>query len=298
MDQSNEYLKRVIETLLFISEKPVTLEQLKEAIETTELPYIKSLIAQLKEEYETQGRGMVIMEIAGGYQMLSNPSYVSYVKNFFKTRVKEKLSRPALETLAIIAYKQPVSRMDIELIRGVNSDGVVIHLLNKGLIKIVGRKDIPGRPYLYGTTRQFMEYFGLRSLQDLPKLEEFSALVQSAQRLQEEDVKKPEPLINKESQNLIKESELAQLDEAQNLLVQNENPMNEVKEQDNSSLKEDVVNLKKVMEEIQEDAQALLRSPENDSAIEGVSKDLPIANEADNGVDYKKDKISPEEVSS
>jgi len=98
------------------------------------------------------------------------------VRDFYKTKHKEKLSKPALETLAIVAYKQPVSRAEIELIRGVNSDGVVVHLIEKELIKIVGRKDIPGRPFLYGTTKQFLEYFGLKSLDDLPKLEEFPDL--------------------------------------------------------------------------------------------------------------------------
>ena len=173
-----EYIKGAIEALLFIGEKTVTLEQVQEALETVGASDIKNLISELQQDYENQKRGMTIVEIAGGYQMLSSPHYVSYIHNFFKTRVKEKLSRPALETLAIVAYKQPVSRGDIELIRGVNSDGVVVHLLDKGLIKIVGRKDIPGRPYLYGTAKEFLEYFGLKSLKDMPKLEDFAALEQ------------------------------------------------------------------------------------------------------------------------
>ena len=173
-----EYIKGAIEALLFIGERPTMLEQIQEALETVGAADIKNLIKELQQDYETQKRGMTIIEIAGGYQMLSSPHYVSYVHNFFKTHVKEKLSRPALETLAIVAYKQPVSRGDIELIRGVNSDGVAVHLLDKGLIKIVGRKDIPGRPYLYGTSKEFLEYFGLKSLNDLPKLEEFASLQQ------------------------------------------------------------------------------------------------------------------------
>ncbi|MCA9401929.1 MAG: SMC-Scp complex subunit ScpB, partial [Candidatus Omnitrophica bacterium] len=107
-----------------------------------------------------------------------NSQYASYIKEFFKTKTKEKLSKPSLESLAIIAYKQPVTRADIELVRGVNSDGVVNHLLEKELIKIVGRKEVAGRPYLYGTTRLFLEYFGLKSLDDLPKLEEFPVLAE------------------------------------------------------------------------------------------------------------------------
>lgn len=184
MDTSaNEYLKGAIEALLFISEKPVALEQISEVMEEgVGAVDVKKLIEELREEYDTKQRGMVIVEIAGGYQMLSSPHYVSFVRNFLKTKVREKLSRPALETLAIVAYKQPVSRGDIELVRGVNSDGVVLHLLDKGLIKIVGKKDVPGRPYLYGTSKLFLEYFGLKSLRDLPKLEDVNLLLANAEQ--------------------------------------------------------------------------------------------------------------------
>ncbi|MEW5894374.1 MAG: SMC-Scp complex subunit ScpB [Candidatus Omnitrophota bacterium] len=173
--QMNQYLRGAIEAVLLISEKPVEIDQIKEAIETVDPGEIRKIIKDLQEEYDGKGRGMIIREIAGGFQMLSNPQYAEHVRNFFKTRVKEKLSRPGLETLAIIAYRQPVSRADVELIRGVNSDGVVTNLLEKGLIKIVGRKDVPGRPFLYGTTKLFLEYFGLKSLKDLPKLEDVSS---------------------------------------------------------------------------------------------------------------------------
>ncbi len=179
MDTSaNEYLKGAIEALLFISEKPVALEHIAEVMqEGVGAVDVRKLVEELREEYESKQRGMVIVEIAGGYQMLSSSHYVSFVRNFLKTKVKEKLSRPALEALAIVAYKQPVSRGDIELVRGVNSDGVALHLLDKGLIKIVGKKDGPGRPYLYGTSKLFLEYFGLKSLRDLPKLEDVSLLL-------------------------------------------------------------------------------------------------------------------------
>ena len=108
--------------------------------------------------------------------MLSNSHAAAYIREFYKTKTKEKLSRPALESLAIIAYKQPVGRAEVEIIRGVNSDGTIAHLLNKGLIKITGRKEVPGRPFLYGTTKEFLEYFGLKSLEDMPKMEEFTQL--------------------------------------------------------------------------------------------------------------------------
>ncbi len=175
-NQTNPFIKSIVEAILYISEKPVTLEQFKEVLAEANSNEIKEAIAELTKEYEDNRRGMIVTEIAGGYQMLSSPHFVTYVRNFFKKRVKEKLSRPALETLAIIAYKQPVTRGEIEMIRGVNSDGVTELLLTKELIKIVGRKDIPGRPYLYGTTKVFLEYFGLKSLEDLPKLEEIPSM--------------------------------------------------------------------------------------------------------------------------
>ena len=170
------HIKSVIETLLFVSDKPVILEDIKKVLQTVSAAEIKNVMTILIDEYAQRNGGMAILEIAGGYQMLTNSVYASYVRSFYKTKHKEKLSKPALEALAIVAYKQPVSRGDIELIRGVNSDGVVVHLLEKELIKAVGRRDVPGKPFLYGTTKQFLEYFGLKSLENLPKLEEFPKL--------------------------------------------------------------------------------------------------------------------------
>lgn len=182
------HIKGVVEALLFVSEKPVMLEQIKEVLEGVDTALVREVINDLKKEFEARQSGMVIVEIAGGYQMLSSSQYAMAIRKFYKTRHKEKLSKPSLETLAIIAYKQPVTRMDIELIRGVNSDGVTEHLLIKGLIKIVGRKDVPGKPYLYGTTKQFLEYFGLKSLADLPKLEDFSSLQPTNVDIKEENI--------------------------------------------------------------------------------------------------------------
>jgi len=182
MDEQLQHIKGAIESLLFVNEKVVTMEQIKKVLETIGAPEIKKAIKTLQSEHEESKSGIIIDEIAGGYQMLSNPSYAEYVRKFYKTKHKEKLSKPALETTAIVAYKQPVTRADIEIIRGVNSDGVVNHLLNKELIKVIGRKDVPGKPFLYGTTKQFMEYFGLRSLSDLPKLEEFPKLLPDSEK--------------------------------------------------------------------------------------------------------------------
>ncbi len=171
-----QYIQGVVEALLFVNERPITVDQIKRVLETVTPTEIKNAIEALNNEYRSRSGGITIQEIAGGYQMLSNPEYVTYIRNFYKTKHKEKLSKPALETLAIIAYKQPVTRADVEVIRGVNSDGVVAHLLEKELIKLGGRKEVPGRPFLYETTKQFLEYFGLKSLEVLPNLEELIAL--------------------------------------------------------------------------------------------------------------------------
>src|SRR5580658_9250677 len=171
-----ENYKSAIEAILFVSEKPVVLDQLKDVFPELRPSQVHDLIKELQEEYVNREAGLVIVEIAGGFQMLSNSHAAQYIREFYKTKTKEKLSRPALESLAIIAYKQPVGRAEVEVIRGVNSDGTIAHLLNKGLIKITGRKEVPGRPFLYGTTKEFLEYFGLKSLEDLPKIEEFNQL--------------------------------------------------------------------------------------------------------------------------
>ena len=165
--------KSAVEALLFISEKPLLLEQIKTALEGLDTPKIREIILGLKNEYENGSRGLRIEEVAGGFRMVTSPDTALVLKKFYKQRDAQRLSIQALETLAIIAYKQPVTRLDVESLRGVNVDGVVKTLLEKNLIRIAGKKDIIGRPFVYGTTRQFLEYFGLKSLDDLPKLEEF-----------------------------------------------------------------------------------------------------------------------------
>jgi segregation and condensation protein B len=176
MDEQLQNYKSAIEAILFVSEKPVVLDQLKDVLPELKPSQIHDLIKQIQDEYVNRNSGLVVVEIAGGFQMLSNSQAAPYIREFYKTKTKEKLSRPALESLAIIAYKQPVGRAEVEIIRGVNSDGTIAHLLNKGLIKITGRKEVPGRPFLYGTTKEFLEYFGLKSLEDMPKMEEFAQL--------------------------------------------------------------------------------------------------------------------------
>ena len=171
-----QHFKSAIEALLFVSDKPIGIDQFQAVFPELKPSEITDLAGKIQEEYVQRNAGLAVMEIAGGWQMLSNSHVAAYIREFYKTRAKEKLSRPALESLAIIAYKQPVGRSEVEVIRGVNSDGTIAHLLNKGLIEIVGRKEVPGRPFLYGTTKAFLEYFGLKSLDDLPKIEELANL--------------------------------------------------------------------------------------------------------------------------
>lgn len=166
--------RRIIEALLFTSEKPITVDQIKEVLDEVDSKDIRAIILELKSEYETLGRSFKIYEVAGGFQMVTEPAFAEYLKRFYKAKSKDKLTKPALETLAIIAYRQPITRADIEDIRGVNVDGVVKTLADRLLIKIAGRKDAPGRPILYGTTKEFLERFGLSSLSELPKLSEFT----------------------------------------------------------------------------------------------------------------------------
>ena len=170
---TNNQLKSIIESLLFVSEKPLMLEQIKDVLEGADTVEIRELINELKSEHQQRKSGIDIVEIAGGFQMCTSAGSAPYLKKFYKIKHAEKVTVPTLETLAIIAYKQPVTRLDIESIRGVNVDGVIRNLTDKGLIRIAGRKDAAGRPFVYGTTRQFLEYFGLRSLDELPKIEEF-----------------------------------------------------------------------------------------------------------------------------
>ncbi|MBM3245910.1 MAG: SMC-Scp complex subunit ScpB [Candidatus Omnitrophica bacterium] len=173
---SDDNVKPVIEAMLFSSERPLTLEQIKNALDGLGTEEIRGVLEELRGEYERFGRGMRINEVAGGFQMITSPGFAPFLKKLYKERRVERLSRPALETLAIVAYKQPLSRAQVESLRNVNVDGVIKHLLGRDLIRITGRKKAPGRPFVFGTTRKFLEYFGLKSLEELPKLEEFKRL--------------------------------------------------------------------------------------------------------------------------
>lgn len=164
-------LKPVIESLIFASDTAITLDKLCGVIEGVERETIKSALAELIEDYRGGGRGFVIEEVAGGYVFRTNHEFAPWIRRLFKTGA-QKISKAAMESLAIIAYKQPLTRGEIEAVRGVDSGGVVATLMEKRLIKITGRKDAPGRPVVYGTTREFLESFDLNDLTCLPSLKE------------------------------------------------------------------------------------------------------------------------------
>ena len=164
-------LKSVVESLLFVSESAVTLDRMSAVLEGVEKKEILSVIEELRSEYESQGRGILLFEVAGGFQMRTPKENADWVKNLLRGRAA-RMSRATLETLSIVAYKQPVTRVEIEHVRGVSVDGVLSTLMERRLVRIVGRKDVLGRPCLYSTTREFLELFSLKDLTGLPTLKE------------------------------------------------------------------------------------------------------------------------------
>ncbi len=167
-------LKALVEAFLFVSGSPLSIDKLAELAEADKV-VIRSVISDLMEQYNASGRGVHLLEVAGGFQFRTNPDLAPGLRRLQKER-PAKISPAALETLAIIAYRQPVTRAEIEYLRGVDSGGVMKTLLERNLLRILGKKDVPGRPLLYGTSRFFLEVFGLKDLNDLPTLKEFAAL--------------------------------------------------------------------------------------------------------------------------
>ncbi|MFQ5442422.1 MAG: SMC-Scp complex subunit ScpB [Thermodesulfobacteriota bacterium] len=172
MDRDN--LKPVIESLIFASEEAVTIARLSNILEGVERKAIRAAVDELAEEYRGRGGGFFIDEVAGGYQFRTTPEFAPWIKKLFKTGPR-RLSRAALETLSIVAYRQPLTRGEIEAVRGVDSGGVLATLLDKRLIKITGRKNTPGRPAVYSTTKEFLETFELNDLASLPSLKEIES---------------------------------------------------------------------------------------------------------------------------
>jgi len=169
-------LKGILEALLFVSGEPLSIDRMMSVLEGASRAEVHEAVKALQAHYAGDGRGLQIAEVAGGYQMATRADCSVWIKRLEKAKTSAKVSRSAMETLAIIAYKQPIVRAEIEQIRGVDTAGVLRTLLDRRLIRIVGRKDIPGRPLMYSTSKQFLQSFGLKDLADLPALRDIKDL--------------------------------------------------------------------------------------------------------------------------
>lgn len=170
-----DQLKSIIEALLFTSDRPINAREIRTWLPDETLSDISMALKDIENEYNSMGRSFVLKEVAQGYQFRTQSRYAPYILRMLKTS-PTRLSRAALETLAIISYKQPILRQEIERLRGVDAGGILKTLLEKDLVRIVGRKALPGRPLIYGTTKKFLEVFDLKDLESLPRLKEIQGL--------------------------------------------------------------------------------------------------------------------------
>ena len=176
-------LAAVLEALLFVSPEPVSLSRLVTAVGSVSKAEVEQALMRLEQDLAQDNRGIQLVKLAGGYRLVTKAEYAPWLKRLDKAKAAQKLSRSALESLAIIAYKQPLVRAEIEDIRGVETSGVLRTLLERKLVRIVGRKEVPGRPIMYGTTKFFLEHFGLQDIAQLPPLREFKELGEAEQAL-------------------------------------------------------------------------------------------------------------------
>src|SRR5262245_252472 len=176
-------LKAILEAVLFVSPEPVPVARLVSIVGTASKAEVVQALGILTHDLDQNGRGIQLVQVAGGYRLVTKQEYGPWLKRMDKAKTPQKISRSALESLAIIAYKQPLVRSEIEEIRGVETSGVLRTLCERKLVRIVGRKDVPGRPIMYGTTKFFLEHFGLQDLSQLPPLREFKELGESEQPL-------------------------------------------------------------------------------------------------------------------
>ena len=171
--------KRIVEALILAAREPLSAARLAQAVPRLAPARARELALELRADYDREGRGFELAEVAGGFQLRTRPELAEFVQRLEQER-PARLSRAALETLAVIAYRQPVTRAEIEHVRGVDCGPVLRSLLERHLARIAGHRDVPGRPMLYGTTRRFLEVFGLASLEDLPSLRDLDELVKAA----------------------------------------------------------------------------------------------------------------------
>ncbi len=184
-------LKNIIESLLFVSETPLPLDRIQKTVPHADIHEIRSAVEILIQEHELRKGGFFLKEVAGGYQFRTRPEYHEWIKNLVQPN-PVRLSKAALETLAIIAYKQPIIRNDIEHIRGVDCGGIIRTLMERKMVRILGRKEIPGRPLIYATTKYFLEFFDLKDLKDLPTPKEIEAMESFSEPLTRENEISPE----------------------------------------------------------------------------------------------------------
>jgi len=179
-----EKIKSIIENLLLAADEPISPETLQQVLaDGTTTDELRDILEELRGDYES--KSLQIVEVAEGYQLGTRPDYFEWIRRFLKLDKTFRLSQPALDTLSIIAYKQPLTRAEVEEIRGVDSSGVIKTLLEKKIIGPAGRKEVPGKPIMYKTTKKFLEYFGLRDLSELPTLEDFSEEIEGEEEPQQ-----------------------------------------------------------------------------------------------------------------
>ncbi|MCB9800069.1 MAG: SMC-Scp complex subunit ScpB [Candidatus Omnitrophica bacterium] len=189
-----EKARDIIEALLFAASKPMPVNDIRRVVRGLTPKQVETIIKDLKDTYTAQNRSFEIVEIAGGYEIVTRKEFAPWLMKLELQKKVKQATQSALETLAILAYKQPITRAEIEELRGVDVSGVMTTLVERGLIKIVGKKDVPGRPFLYGTTDKFLEHFGLGSLRDLPNLDEIKMIVDYS--VKKEDLLKQPQLVD------------------------------------------------------------------------------------------------------
>ena len=194
-------LKKVIETLLFITDAPLPVSRISQLCEIKNKERLEGLLAALRKTYDDEGRTLQVMQVAGGWQLATRPEYGLWVRKLYQNKMTVRLTQAALETLCIIAYKQPLTRAEVEAIRGVEVIGPLETLTQRKLITVVGRRESIGRPILYGTTSEFLRQFGLNSLDDMPKLESFNienvaagAQSTAVELIEQDSMPEPEPV--------------------------------------------------------------------------------------------------------
>ena len=207
MNLEDQQLKSALEALLFVSGNPLSMDKLKNIFDEATAEQIDMQLAVLRQDYDDRNAGIMLAEVAGGYQLATRPEHFGWIRKFKTVKVSTRLSKPALETLAIVAYKQPITRTEVEAVRGVNIGGIMRNLMERRLVKIVGKKDVPGKPMMYGTTLEFLQYFGLKDLSALPTLKEFQELEAGEEVMEEVPVASADAVPSDEPTSAIAEAE-------------------------------------------------------------------------------------------